>query len=182
MTSEVQRPRRNRVTPFGTLERSTAKGAIMGNRGDLHGLHGEIVRPWRLKRWITCTTVGKDGHRVTFDQPGQYAPLFALDEATMLAAGHRPCAQCRPDAFARFAGAWARARTMPDGFAPLAPEIDAALHVARLDEDGNQRTHRAQAGDLPDGVFVATLLPDGPAQRAARLVWSRRLLPWSHAG
>ena len=82
----VQRPRKNRVTPFGVLERSDVRGNIMGNRGDLHGPDGEIVRAWKIKAWIACTTFGKDGYRVTFDRPGWYAPLFALDEATMLAA------------------------------------------------------------------------------------------------
>lgn len=178
----VQRPRSNRVTPFGALERSAARGTIMGNRGDLHGRDGEIVRAWKVKAWIACTTVGKDGYRVAFDRPGFYAPLFALDEATMLAAGHRPCAQCRRDAFLRFKAAWARAGLVLGGDAPSAAGIDAVLHAARLGPDGRQRRHRAQAGDLPDGVMVATASPDPAGLRAAALIWRGRLRPWSHDG
>ena len=35
-----------------------------------------------------------------------YTELFFLDEATALAAGHRPCAECRREDFQRFQVAW----------------------------------------------------------------------------
>lgn len=31
--------------------------------------------------------------------PGRYTELFFLDEATALAAGHRPCAKCQRERF-----------------------------------------------------------------------------------
>lgn len=34
--------------------------------------------------------------------PGEYTELFFLDEATALAAGHRPCAECNRERFLAF--------------------------------------------------------------------------------
>ena len=39
-----------------------------------------------------------------------YTEIFFLDEATALAAGHRPCFECRRDAARAFAAAWGRAQ------------------------------------------------------------------------
>ena len=178
----VKRPRRNWVTPFGTLERLAARGAMMGNRGDLHDRNGEIVRQWKVRAWIACSITNATGYRVTFDTPGHYAPLFTLDEATMLAAGHRPCAQCRRDAFRRFKAAWASAYGGND---LPATAIDAALHAARLDDAGRQRTFRARLGDLPDGVMVVPETSLAAAERGSRavsLLWHGHTHPWSHDG
>ena len=38
--------------------------------------------------------------------PGRYTELFFLDEATALAAGHRPCFECRRTDAQHFAEAW----------------------------------------------------------------------------
>ena len=35
-----------------------------------------------------------------------YTELFFLDEATVLAAGHRPCSECRHGRFLDFCNAW----------------------------------------------------------------------------
>jgi hypothetical protein len=43
------------------------------------------------KRWIICVLEFK-GRRHRIMVPGHYTELFFLDEATALAAGHRPCA------------------------------------------------------------------------------------------
>lgn len=53
--------------------------------------------------------------------PGRYTELFFLDEATALAAGHRPCAECRRPRFDAFRRAWRAAF----GTLPRATEIDA---------------------------------------------------------
>ena len=82
-------PRQNRVTPFGELIATPARGTLMGNRGCLHDSQGTIRRAYQGKRWIICLLDFKNRRR-TVMTPGQYTELFFLDEATALAAGHRP--------------------------------------------------------------------------------------------
>ena len=84
-------PRQNRVTPFGDIVASSARGTLMGNRGCLHDASGRITRPWRLTAWIYCLLEFK-GRRRAVMSSGKYTELFFLDEATALAAGHRSCA------------------------------------------------------------------------------------------
>lgn len=165
-------PLRNRVTPLGTIEADPARGMLMGNRGCLHDAAGRLrTEGWRTRRWIACVTAFKDRHRALL-QPGRWTELFFLDEATALAAGHRPCAECRRSAYRAFLAAWAAAH----GKALRADGIDAVLHAERVPpRRGAQRSRRPLAG-LPDGAMVLT--PDG----APALVLGHRLLPWSHAG
>jgi hypothetical protein len=69
----------------------------MGNRGCLHDHTGVLgPRRFRHRSWIICALVFRERKR-TINTPGHYTELFALDEATMMAAGHRPCAECRLD-------------------------------------------------------------------------------------
>ncbi len=91
-------PRQNRVTPFSTLVAVPERGTFMGNRGCLHNDHGQIRRPFQNQRWIICRLSFKDRRR-TVMMPGQYTELFFLVEATALAAGHRPCAECQRERF-----------------------------------------------------------------------------------
>ena len=102
-------PRQNRVTPFGDIIATPHRGTFMGNRGVLHDAGGRIKRAWQLKRWIVCVLVFK-GRKRQVMTPGHYTELFFLDEATTLAAGHRPCAECRRDRFLAFGRAWRSAR------------------------------------------------------------------------
>jgi len=101
-------PLRNRVTPFGDLVAVPDRGALMGNRGVLHDDERRIVRFSQGRRWIACLTDVK-GRRRPLMTPGRYTELFFLDEATALAAGHRPCWECRRADALRFRDAWARA-------------------------------------------------------------------------
>jgi hypothetical protein len=104
--------------------------------------------------------------------PGLYTELFFLDEATSLAAGHRPCAECRRERFNAFRTAWSKA----SGTQPLgAGEIDDRLHAERVGPDRSKRTFLAVLDTLPDGVFV--MLDDD-----AFLVLGESLLRWSPAG
>lgn len=172
-------PRRNRVTPFGTLEATPARGAFMGNRGDLHGRDGSIVRDARpdVVRRICCTLAEGPAGPVRFDTPGRYTPLFFADEAVALAAGHRPCARCRRPAFERFVVAWRRAHGITDGTAIRANAIDRDLDAARRRAETTERL-RATVADLPDGVFVVR---DG-APDAPFLVRAGRLHRWRWEG
>lgn len=171
-------PRRNRVVPFGDIEATGCRGTLMGNRGDLQGKDGTPSVKWRLKRWITCTLEEINGHRVAFDRPGFYTPLFFADEAVSLAAGHSPCARCRRNSYEHFRDRWRAAHGLPDDAHISATEIDDILHAARIDSDGRKVTHEARLADLPDGVFLT--IADAP--REALLLWRGYGLPWSHQG
>ena len=101
-------PRQNRVTPFGEIVATPERGTFMGNRGVLHDAEGRIRRAWQLKRWIVCVLEFR-GRKRQVMTPGRYTELFFLDEATALAAGHRPCAECRHARFLDFCNAWGQA-------------------------------------------------------------------------
>src|SRR5437899_3068734 len=105
-------PLQNRVTPFGDLIATEARGLLMGNRGRLHDAGRRIVRYAQGRRWIACLTSFR-GRRRTVMSPGSYTELFFLDEAVALSAGHRPCAECRRQDYLRFQPAWARAGLGP---------------------------------------------------------------------
>jgi len=164
----------NRVTPFGDIVATPARGAWMGNRGVLHGSDRTLSRRrWTTRAWITCRLEFKDRHRRVMT-PGRYTELFFLDEATALAAGHRPCGECRRHDFDRFRALWAAVHEPVAGIAAL----DRALHAARLDERGAKRTYAWDVDQLPDGVLVT--LADRPS--SAFLVCQGALWPWSAAG
>ncbi len=167
-------PRRNRVTPFGDLEAVPVRGQLMGNRGDLHDKAGGIVRRWKVERWIACRLVHPRGGRVTFDRPGHYTPLFFADEPTALAAGHRPCAECRRGDYK----AWQEGWRLALGAKPSAQEMDATLHAARISIRGDKITFEARLVDLPDGAMVT--LADAP--QSPFLLWKEHLHPWTHEG
>jgi hypothetical protein len=167
------------VTPFGDLIATTARGTLMGNRGRLHDADRRIVRRVAsgYRAWVTCRLAFR-GRRRPVMAPNRYTELFFLDEATALAAGHRPCGECRREDYRRFKAAWLIAN--PDrglGSVALIDAIDRELHRDRLGPDGQTRTYRARLGSLPDGVFVV-----GPDSADARLVWRGGLAPWSPAG
>ena len=143
-------PRRNRVTPLGELVAEPARGLVYGNRGCLHDPRGTIVRPYQVKRWIACRLDFRGRRRSPLMQPGRYTELFFLDEATALAAGHRPCAECRREDYLRFVELWNAHHG--EGSADA---IDRRLHAERLDPGTRaRRLHRAELGSLPDGAFV----------------------------
>ena len=99
-------PLQNRVDPFGRIVAVAARGTLMGNRGCLHDDHDHPVRQYQGRRWIICVLDFK-GRRRKPMPPGQYTSLFFLDEATALAAGHRPCAECQRERFNAFRAHWA---------------------------------------------------------------------------
>ena len=165
-------PLRNRVTPLGELVAVPERGLVYGNRGCLHDEAGRIRRRYAGRRWIACRLRFKDWHRGPLLQPGRFTELFFLDEATAFAAGHRPCALCRREDYARFVVIW---RELHPGGAG-ADEIDARLHRERVDPGTRaQRLHGTDLTRLPDGAFV---LESGEPW----LVLDRKLLRWTPAG
>jgi hypothetical protein len=167
--------RRNRVDPSGDLHAVPARGLFTGNRGCLVDGAGEVVRHHRGNLWITCVTRFRD-RRVGLARPGRWTPLFFLDDAVALAAGHRPCGECRHAAYLSYREAVAAAR----GDQVRAGDLNRLLAAERLRRGrglargGDRRTWTARAADLPDGTVVIT---DGP-----RLVRGPRLLAFGFAG
>jgi len=165
----------NRVTPDGEIIADPARGTLMGNRGILHDARQRLgAARWRHPHWIFCRLAFK-GRRREVMTPRRYTELFFLDAATALAAGHRPCCECRREDFRSFQAAWRRAF----GQGASAGVIDRALHQARV-EPRSRRQIRFEAplDDLPDGAFV--LLRDVPSPPL--LVQGDRLLPWRPGG
>jgi hypothetical protein len=176
----MSRPLQNRVDPFGVIHAVAARGTWMGNRGGcLHNDRCELTRRrWVSKRWIACVLVFKERHR-TVMTPRRYTELFFLDEATALAAGHRPCFECRREAAQAFAAAWGRAADCPRP--PSADEMDRVLHgERRLSRGSRSDSPVVRPADLPNGVMVA--LPSQEGGQSAWLVRDGALYPWSFTG
>jgi hypothetical protein len=169
-------PLQNRVTPFGDIIATPERGLFMGNRGSIHGADGRLSgRRWARKSWVTCRLEWKDINRIRKNgrlmSPNSYTELFFLDEATALAAGHRPCNDCCKPELGQFKASWVE----PVG--SVAP-IDEALHGERVDREGRKIKWVARAVDLPDGTMVE--VPSAPG--AAWLVHAGRLKQWSPGG
>jgi len=167
----------NRVTPFGNIVADPGRGMFMGNRGILHDDARTLsAARWRHPHWIICLTSFKSRHREVMT-PGKYTELFFSDEAAALAAGHRPCAECRRQAYNDFCRAWqtghdADSRTRAAG-------IDQMLHQQRVNSRSRaQITWREKISLLPDGTFFSsTAAPD-----IAVLIYDQRLWEWSFSG
>jgi hypothetical protein len=168
-------PLRNRVLPDGEIVAVPARGTFMGNRGGvMHNDRREIVRPYASRQWITCVLEFKGRRRVVMS-PNRYTELFFLDEATALAAGHRPCAECRRANFNEFKEAWRRAEKLSPGEFVYAGRMDEKLHPARIGKRREKITYDAPLRWLPDGSFIQI---DG----ASHLVWGDALALWSPEG
>jgi len=145
-------PLQNRVLPTGEIVAHSARGGLMGNRGCLHGSGRTLgVTRWRSRLWICCTLTWRDWRRDVMP-PGRWTALFFLDEATSLAAGHRPCAYCRRGDYLDYAHAWWRA----DGGQrrPWAAEMDERLHHERVRRTREQITRPMRFGDVPAGAMI----------------------------
>ncbi len=165
-------PLQNRVTPLGDLIATPERGLVYGNRGCLHNASGQIRRRYSTKRWIACQLQFRGRRRSPLMSPGRYTELFFLDEATALAAGHRPCAECRRSDYNRLTGIWTELHPGQNG----ADAIDAQLHSERIAPGTGERPfHDTPFEELPDGAFV---LHEGKPC----LVLGPRLLTWSPAG
>ncbi|HWE52796.1 MAG TPA: hypothetical protein VG273_23585 [Bryobacteraceae bacterium] len=147
----------------------------MGNRGGvIHNAQREIVRRFKSRQWIVCVLEFK-GRRRQVMTPGLYTELFFLDEAVALAAGHRPCAECRRDRFNAFRDAWMNSHRWHGEKPVRAPEMDLELHQARIDAEGRKVTFDSPLNVLPDGCLVKI-------DDAAWLVRGDALFQWSPEG
>ena len=141
----------NRVLPTGDIVAMPARGTFLGNRGGrFHDPASQRLkqRHWASKQWICCLLSFKGRHRPVMGRG--YTELFFLDEVTALAAGHRPCFECRRTAADAFAQAWAHGHDLQEP--PRAPEMDKVLHEQRLIGQA-KRTLPAKLADLPDGAM-----------------------------
>jgi hypothetical protein len=165
--SQAPRPLQNRVDPFGELHAVAERGGLMGNRGgrlhrDDQTLSGSR---WKNKHWLICVCEFKGRRRDVWGR--YYTEIFFLDEPTALAAGHRPCFECRRPAAKAFIAAFPGA---PRGVEAM----DEALHPERV-EKRRKPLWRARLGDLPDGAMIAR-------DERAYAVRAGALLAWSFAG
>ena len=149
----------NRVDPRGNLHAVDAKGTLMGNRGG--GFHRDDQtlgrRRWAGNRWIACELAFRD-RPPRHVWGSSYTELFFLDEVTALAAGHRPCFECRRAEAKAFLGD-----------RPLAA-FDRQLHAERKAPASD-----VMVRDLPPGAMVEW-------QGAAHARHGGKLLRWSFAG
>ncbi len=171
-------PLQNRVTPLNEIVSYPDHGLFMGNRGCLHDDNRKIVRhKCSVKRWIICLTSFKDRKRRLMS-PEQYTELFFLDEVTALAAGHRPCAECRRGDYRLFKEAWINGNPN-SGLTDKSSidNVDAQLHRERLTADGQQQTYRATLRELPSGTFFTIDECQGPLLR-----WKKSIFLWTQSG
>lgn len=146
------RPLQNRVKPTGEIVATSARGTYMGNRGGrLHRDDQSLGKSrWASRSWICCQLSFKDRHRQVMSN-ASYTELFFLDEATALAAGHRPCFECRRHDALAFADAITASSNATQRM--KAADIDRCLHTTRLNGDGTKRTYQADIETLPSGVM-----------------------------
>jgi hypothetical protein len=163
-------PLPNRVAPDGALFATAARGLLMGNRGGRFHDPQSRALPRRIqasRQWICCVLTFKERRRAVWSQG--YTELFFCDEVTALAAGHRPCMECRRQHALAYRTALVRGLGLRQS--PLFPEIDRLLDEERRDGRA-KRLHRRSAKTLPD----AAMIRDGARILALRgdaaLLWS----------
>ena len=167
-------PLQNRVTPTGDIIATPHRGMFTGNRGIIHDPATKTLlqKRWSSPAWLTCTCEFRGRRREVMAQRS-WTELFFLDEATALAAGHRPCFYCRKDDANRFRAAWEKGNRVHD---VRMHDIDTALHHERLDH-GKKRLHAllVPLDQLPEGAMVQH-------DEQSYLVTQGRALKWSPAG
>lgn len=104
-------------------------------------------------------------------KPHRYTELFFLDEVTALAAGHRPCCECRHQAYKTFQSYWRGAVST----ATSADAMDRRLQADRRLRGGGKRTFLAPSDELPAGTFIGQ-------GGEAWLVYGDYLLRWTPRG
>lgn len=167
------------MDPWGDLHAVAPRGLLTGNRGCVVDDHERVVRHHGSSLWISCLTKFRDW-RWPLARPRRWTPLFFLDDAVALAAGHRPCATCRPAEYAAYRDAVTRAVGARSPL--LAWQLNDRLHAERhrrgrgLVRAADRLVWPAPYAELPDGTVV--IAADGSCQ----LVAGDRLLRFSFDG
>tara|TARA_Y100001947_G_scaffold148906_1_gene146544 strand:- start:444 stop:1070 length:627 start_codon:yes stop_codon:yes gene_type:complete len=146
-------PLQNRVDPYAAIHAVSARGTFMGNRGGCFHTEDRTLKctHWKSRRWIICLLDFK-GRKRQLMAPGQYTELFFLDEATALAAGHRPCFECRRDDARAFKDALVQAGQVTD--TARVADIDKLIAGEVQDRlRGKATAPQAEASSLPDGTI-----------------------------
>lgn len=163
----------NRVDPHGNILAVQTRGSMFGNRGGrIHDVETKTLlkRRWASKHWIICVTEFRGRQRNVMGN--SYTELFFLDELTALAAGHRPCFECRNAQAKSYQAAFRDAHGMAEN--PKVKVMDDILHSERL-EGTRKRYHFVLNTELVDGAFI--LFDEAP-----HAVKNGRLLKWSFEG
>lgn len=166
-------PLQNRVRPDGNIVATPQRGMFMGNRGGkLHDpATRTLVRTQSSKQWICCVLKFKSRQRQVMGTG--YTELFFMDDVTALAAGHRPCFECRRKDALAFRSAWQTAHAL--AAPPSAPEMDRHLAGERRGKHGAKITWNCKPDSLANGVMVRV---DG----TILAIRDRKFLPWTAAG
>ena len=164
-------PLQNRVTPSGEIIADPHRGLFTGNRGIIHdpATRTLLKKRWSSPAWLTCVCEFR-GRRREVMTTHSWTELFFLDEATALAAGHRPCFYCRRDDANRFRAAWEKGNRVRD---VRMHDIDTVLHHERLDH-GKKRLHAllVPLDQLPDGAMLQQGEESFLLMRGGALLWS----------
>lgn len=160
----------NSIGPDGVITFRDAPFTLSGNRGAIDNGR-TVTTSHKGHRWIYCLT-GALRHPEEFMDGGSVTDLFFLDEATALAAGHRPCHQCNGTRAKQFEQAWASANL---GDASLVGPIDLKLMDDRLTSPKAKKTFTTAVTDLPTGAIIRLL--GEPFLLATDMVY-----PWSSLG
>jgi len=168
-------PLQNRVDPFGLIHAVPARGTMMGNRGGCFHTSEKTLKSthWKTRQWITCVLEFKGRQRALMSE-GLYTELFFLDEATSLAAGHRPCYECRYADAKQFREALVRSGVFH--YRPKASDLsDAIAGEIQAVLKGKSEREQIVVADLPNGAMFTT-------GAAAFLKWTDQAYPWSFDG
>lgn len=168
-------PLQNRVDLFGLIHAVPDRGLFLGNRGGCFHTPDQKLKSthWKSQQWITCVLAFKNRRRKLM-QPGLYTELFFLDEATALAAGHRPCYECRFEDAKQYRNALLRAGVFADKptagqiSAEVTGEIQSILRRQSLREE-------TRTAELPDGAMFSK-------EGVAYLKWKDEAHAWSFGG
>jgi len=164
-------PLQNRVTPTGDIIATAARGLFTGNRGIIHDPATKTLlkKRWSSPAWLTCV-LNFRGRRREVMGGRSWTELFFLDEATALAAGHRPCFFCRREDANRFRAAWEAGNCTSH---LMAHEMDAVLHRERL-ERSRKRLHPLPMpiAKLPDGAMVQADADSFLIAQGEPMLWS----------
>ncbi len=169
-------PLQNRCDPYGALHAVEFRGSVMGNRGGrIHDPETKELtkRRWSSKAWICCVTAFRGRQHDVWGNV--YTAMFFLDEVTALAAGHRPCFECRNRDAKHFATLWANALGRNDRM--RAGEMDEQLHRERFVSGGGSspELNAKTIAELPNGTMIS-------AEGVPHALRDGQLLAWAFTG